>query len=257
MRFECSACQHLGEAAQVVPADGGVALICAACGHGTRLGGAPSPPPAAPSPSPSPALAPDAAAPAPVAPARPAAAAMDPVAVIRKQGLTVDPGSGPERCPKCGYRQGRSASCVRCGVDWRGLGGRVAPWEEVPPGKEAAAAELERRWLGLLEGEEMLREEAREAVVHYAVEHGLLDRLSRRFRFYAQDHHGTARGEAAALSLGSIVEKMHAAFLVGAGQGSRGQVEEGVKRVQVVLYVVVGLMCLGLLALVALYFAPR
>jgi hypothetical protein len=275
MRFECEACGHLGEAARILPSAQGVGLECAQCGHATTL--APSSPPETVAEAPAPTQAQPARAPdtiaeperAPAAQAGPgtlveapprtveAPEPIDPVEVLRKRGVRIDPGSGPVRCPKCGFRQQAVASCARCGLELRSQPqGQAHPWDQVPAGKEAQVQELEEGWRALVEEDRLGDEEAREALIRRAVSQGLLDRLARRFRFYAQDHHGTPRGDAAALGLASIVEKMHATFLATQG-GSRQDMGASVRRMQVGLYVIVGVMCLAILGLALLIFAPR
>lgn len=286
MRFECEACGHLGEAARILPSAQGVGLECAQCGHATALAPAapvdtvaeaPSPtlaearepdtvaeaPPKAPEalegpPREGPGTLVESAAPRTLAAPAPLAAGIDPVEVLRKRGVRIDPGSGPARCPKCGFRQQAVPSCARCGLELRALPqGHSHPWEVAPPGKEAQVEAMEEGWRALVEQDRLGDEAAREALIRDAVRHGLLDRLARRFRFYAQDHMGTPRGDAAALGLASIVEKMHATFLASQGGNAREDMHSNVRRMQAGLYVVVGLMCLGILVLALLIFAPK
>ncbi len=259
VRFECESCGVLGEAAQILPSATGVSLVCASCGHATPLKSPekdPAPQAKVPLPEEVPSL--------PVAPMLSAdvLTPIEPVSLpelaTKRARVSVEPGRGPERCPKCGYRQVQSSSCVRCGLAWRRMGVKNPPWERPPVGKEAQSQELDARWKALSATEEILSADACEALIHYAVEHGLLDQLSRRFRFYAQDHHGTPPGDAAEASLARIVDKMNATFMVSQGAGGQAQhYDANIKRMKIILYIIITLMSLGILALAVSTFLPR
>ncbi len=287
MKFQCEACGHLGEAAQIKPVAGGVALVCAECGHENSLGAAPaaSAPPAASEAPKAPSSEPSAAPPEPVVPSEEALEAEaakvmmgataqrsskpqsgglipsppppDPMRALQKSGLKVDVGQGPVRCPKCGYRQQRPTSCQKCGLDLSRPDLGTAPWEKVPPEKADAAQMLDAAWEALLEGDAILDPKAREGFINKASATGLLDRAARRFRFFAQDHDGTERGNAAAESLGRLVERMHVEFVSVQGMGStKDAYAERAKQVRSGLYVVAILMCLGVVALAMVIFKP-
>ena len=147
-----------------------------------------------------------------------------------------------------------SSSCIHCGLGGEYLGtGGVKPWGRPPLGKERAALELEERWKVLI-ATDLADEKAREEYLQFAFAAGLHDRAARLARFFAQDHLGTPQGDAAAMMLASVVEKMHAVFLVRQGGGSRDVMVERTKTIMKWIYVVVALMCAGVCVLFLLFF---
>lgn len=256
MKVECEACGHLGAPAEILARPEGVVIVCAQCGAESLMAASPEAEPATPAAQTAPVVepAPPIASPAPSA-APSAAPRADAVEGLVEEGIRIDPGSGPLRCPKCGFRQAVSPSCVRCGLGGSGLGGSPSAWRgDVPEGKGDLAEALDARWTELCAHGLAAPDADGEAFLAFALQSGLVDRAARLVRLYAQDEFGTDEGEAARLLLGSVIEKSHAVFLVSQGGSSRDVVVERTRQTMKVLYIIVAIMCLGAVGLILFWF---
>lgn len=255
MKVQCEGCGELMEP-EVRPAASGIELVCTRCGHVGLLGGGPQAvAPAAPAARELVPVAPEEVpAQAPVAVLESVAARRRAQAAARRPApnLKVEVGKGDVRCPKCGYRQDDPVACHRCGLALVGRGGEG--WDDVPPGLEAAAKELDARWEQLVAGE-FEDVASHKAFIHFARTSGLLDRASRHYRFFAQDHAGQPAGDVAAGAIEQIVEMMHAEFVMSAGAGEQAFARR-VKRIKQGLMVFAVIMCVGVLILAFYLFVP-
>lgn len=175
MEIRCTNCEHLGPAAQVLPTEDGVVLVCANCGHNNPL--------ALSSPS-------DPAPPKPAALIQP-----KPVAQLSPwlqkdalKKLIPEPGPGP-RCRKCAHLLGDEESyCSRCGLA-RAEGERFAPgeapWERPPVGREAVHEQATLLWKALTENP---TEDNLAKFAQFTREEELLEYGVRQLRFFLVEH---------------------------------------------------------------------
>ncbi|MEO1272993.1 MAG: hypothetical protein AAFX99_33305 [Myxococcota bacterium] len=172
---------------------------------------------------------------------------------LQPRALMVERGEGEHRCPKCGWRQDDPEACHRCGLVFDLAREGARPWEMVPPGKEMAAAELDRRWSEMVAGD-FRDPDPHDDFIQFATRAYLLERAAQRYRFYAQDHTGTPEGELAVASLERVIELLNATFLMqGGGSDETKAFQHRVSQFKTVLYIVAILMCLGVVWLALQY----
>ena len=193
MEIRCTRCQHVGEAAHVIPQPSGVALECANCGHHNAL----SLPKSAPKlddavPDPPPGAKPAAPGPREVARALDQSHALPksldlltPQAMTR---LVPEPGPGL-RCRKCAHLFLASVqNCPRCGLDvddaHRYTPGH-APWEQAPSGM---APEFDQALLLWEAASADWRQDTVQKFLQACTAHQFQDLAMRKLRFFLVDH---------------------------------------------------------------------
>lgn len=190
MKFECSACGHLGEAEEVRPSGGGIEVVCAACGEANvlEMDGA------------------DDDEDAEEAVEEEAGVEDLPDSVrsgLQEKGYgptnlkmpsdealeRLKPELGPGlRCPKCAkLLRADAENCVRCGLNQeeaRRYADGEAPWETPLPGQEAAFEQADLLWSAF---EEAPDDEKLANFVELVREEGLYELGIRRLRFHLVD----------------------------------------------------------------------
>lgn len=162
----------------------------------------------------------------------------------------------PQRCPKCGLRPSSPGPCHRCGLDLSTLpeGLEAQPWERVSDDKAPLAEELQRRWDAL--ADDFLARDGHDEIIAYASVTGLVDLLARRYRFFVDEEPDGERRLRAEASLAQLVELMQAQFVAGRGQDEGELWERRARIIKGVLYVIVVLMCVGVIALTFVVVRP-
>ncbi len=187
MEIRCSNCEHLGAAAEVRAVDGGVGLVCSACGHVNV---------AAADPAGRDGVVVDADGPLPE----------DQLSTDALKRLIPEEGSG-QRCRKCLHLlEQDERHCSRCGLsvaEAAGYGEGEAPWEQPPEGKEDLLVEARALFEAAIDDS---RSESIGEFVEFSVEQGLIDSAIRQLQRYLVEHGEDAEALAGLARLAKSLE---------------------------------------------------